>query len=119
MRKVLLGCTLVAFGLILGAQVAHAQAGTPGPPISKLVPLPPEYDTTKAEFVEESKVVFLLTKDLYQRKIYKVSVPPPPPKTKYAVQEYKTVSRPEYVPDWYEVEPFSAPAYEWKYRTHK
>ena len=118
MRRILLGCVLVAFGLFLGAQVANAQAGTPGPPLSKLVELPSGYDTSKAELVEENKVIFLLTKDLYQRKIYKVSMTPPTTTiVKYAVQEYKMVERPEYVPDWYEVEP--DPSADWKYVTKK
>jgi hypothetical protein len=109
---------LVASGLILGAQVAVAQE--PGPPIGRLVPIPSSYDVEKAELVKTDNVIFLLTKDVYQREIYKVSTTPQP-QFKYAVKESHRVTRDAYIPGWYEVEPMSpAPSYGWKYSTdHK
>jgi len=115
MKRILFGCTLVALSLVLGAQVASAQGG---PPLGRLVPIPPSYDVNKAELVKTDNVIFLLTKDVYQREIYKVATVPQP-QIKYAVKESKMVSRVEPVQGWYEVEPLSpTPSYGWKYTTH-
>jgi len=127
-RRILLGCMLVAFALMLGVQMASAQEGAPGPPTGRLVPIPSNYDVSKAESLGPPKqVYFILSKEIYEREIYKVSTTPapqPPPKIKYAVKESKRVTRQvsDYIQGWYEVQqaapPRPSPTYEWKYVTH-
>jgi len=119
-KRILLRCTLMAFVLIVGMQVARAQ--DPGPPTSRLVPIPSGYDTGKAQLVETDNVIYLLTKDFYRREIYKVATAPQP-QFKYAVKETKMVSKLVPLQDWYEVEPLDQPApqpsYAWKYAIRK
>jgi hypothetical protein len=107
---------LVALVCLVGAQAAQAQAS--GPPTSRLVPIPPDYDTSKAQLVDTDNVIYLLTKDVYRREIYKVATAPQP-QVKYAVKETKMVSKLVPLEDWYEVEqaapPAPGPTYEWKY----
>lgn len=109
MKKTLLVLAVIAAGCIAATGAAQAQYG---PDTASLTPINTSvFDVAKAQRVEQSKVILLLTKDIYQREIFEVKstpAPVPPPVTKYAVKETKLVTGPctptrEQVESWYEV----------------